>query len=131
MKYLLDSGVFLWALGAPNKLNRRARELLANEREGLFLSAASSLEISVTFGLGKLTLPEPPAKYISTCMLNWGIRALDIPHLNALAVGDLPLHHLDPFDRILIVQVRMEEKVLLTADRMFEKYSAKTFWCGT
>jgi PIN domain nuclease of toxin-antitoxin system len=64
-------------------------------------------------------------------MLNWGIRALDISHLHALAVGDLPLHHQDPFDRILIVQARMEQMVLLTADRMFEEYSVKTFWCGT
>ncbi len=106
MKYLLDTGVFLWALAVPNKLNRRARELLSKEREGLFLSAASSWEISVKFGLGKLELP-------------------------ALGVGDLPLHHQDPFDRILIVQARMEEMVLLTADRIFEKYPVKTFWCGT
>lgn len=131
MKYLLDTGVFLWALAVPDKLNRRARELLSNEREGLFLSAASSWEISVKFGLGKLTLPEPPAKYIPTWMLNWGIRALDISHLHALTVSDLPLHHQDPFDRILIVQARIEQMVLLTADRVFEKYPVQTFWCGT
>jgi PIN domain nuclease of toxin-antitoxin system len=131
MKYLLDTGVFLWALGAPNKLNRRARELLTGAREGLFFSAASSWEISVKFALGKLTLPEPPARYVPTWMLNWGIRALDISHLHALAVGDLPSHHQDPFDRILIVQARMEEMVLLTADRVFEKYAVKTFWCGS
>jgi len=131
MKYLLDTGVFLWALGAPNKLNRRARELLTGAREGLFFSAASSWEISVKFALGKLTLPEPRARYVPTWMLHWGIRALDISHLHALAVGDLPSHHQDPFDRILIVQARMEEMVLLTADRVFEKYAVKTFWCGS
>jgi PIN domain nuclease of toxin-antitoxin system len=131
MKYLLDTGVFLWALGAPTKLNRKARELLSNERDGLFLSAASSWEISVKFALGKLSLPEPPAKYIPTWMLNWSIHAVDISHLHALAVGNLSLHHQDPFDRILIVQARMEQMVLLTADRMFEKYPVKTFWCGT
>lgn len=64
-------------------------------------------------------------------MLNWGIRGLDISHLHALAVGDLPLHHRDPFDRILIVQAVTEGLVLLTADRMFEKYSVKSLWCGT
>jgi PIN domain nuclease of toxin-antitoxin system len=130
MKYLLDTSVFLWALAAPGKLNRRARNLLSNEREGLFLSAASSWEISLKFGLGKLELPEPPAKYVPKWMLNWGIHALDISHLHALAVGDLPLHHQDPFDRILIVQAMAEGMVLLTADRMFEKYSVKTLWCG-
>src|SRR5258708_40366146 len=121
------SGVFRGALAATKKLKGRARELLSKEREGLFLSAASSWEISVKFGLGKLELPEPPAKYIPTWMLNWGIRALDISHLHALGVGDLPLHHQDPFDRILIVQARMEEMVLLTADRIFEKSPVKPF----
>jgi PIN domain nuclease of toxin-antitoxin system len=130
MKYLLDTSVFLWALAAPGKLNRRARNLLSNEREGLFLSAASSWEISLKFGLGKLELPEPPAKYVPKWMLNWGIRSLDISHLHALAVGTLPGHHQDPFDRILIVQAMTEGMVLLTADRMFEKYSVKTLWCG-
>jgi len=131
MKYLMDTSVFLWALAAPAKLNRRARNLLSNEREGLFLSAASCWEISLKFGLGKLELPEPPAKYVPKWMLNWGIRALDISHRHALAVGDLPLHHQDPFDRILIVQATTEGMVLLTADRMIEKYSVETIWCGT
>ena len=131
MKYLLDTSVFLWALARPSKLNRQARDLLSNEREGLFLSAASSWEISLKFRLGKLELPEPPAKYVPKWMLNWGISGLDISHLHALAVGELPLHHQDPFDRILIVQAVTEEMVLLTADRMFQKYSVKTVWCGT
>lgn len=130
MKYLLDTSVFLWALAVPDKLNRRARELLSNQREGLFLSAASAWEISVKFGLGKLDLPEPPAKCIPAWMREWGIRALDISHLHALAVSDLPWHHQDPFDRILIVQATMEDMVLLTSDRMFAKYPVKTIWCG-
>ena len=131
MKYLLDTGVFLWALGAPNRLNRQARILLSSEREGLFLSAASSWEITVKFALGKLTLPEPPAKYIPMWMQNWGIHSLDISHRHALAIGDLPSHHQDPFDRILIAQARLEGMVLLTADRVFEKYAVKSIRCGT
>jgi PIN domain nuclease of toxin-antitoxin system len=131
MKYLLDTSVFLWALATPEKLNRRARGLLSHERDGLFFSAASSWEISVKFSLGKLVLPEAPAKYIPTWMSNWGIRGLDISHIHALALSELPLHHQDPFDRILIVQARMEQMVLATADRMFEKYPVEILWCGT
>jgi len=131
VKYLLDTSVFLWALAAPGKLNRRARQLLSNQREGLFLSAASAWEIGLKFGLGKLELPEPLTKCVPKWMLSSGIRALDISHLHALAVGDLPFHHQDPFDRMLIVQATMEEMVLLTADRMFEKYGVEMLWCGT
>lgn len=130
MKYLLDTGVFLWALAVPDKLNRRARELLSSEREGLFLSAASSWEITVKHRLGKLELPEPPAKYIPACMSTWGIRGLDISHPHALALSDLPMHHQDPFDRILIVQAKLEQMTLLTADRIMEKYPVRTMWCG-
>jgi PIN domain nuclease of toxin-antitoxin system len=130
MTYLLDTSVFLWALSVPRRLNRRARDLLSNSREGLFLSAASSWEISLKFGLGKLELPELPARYVPKWMLNWGIAGLDISHLHALAVGELPPYHQDPFDRILIAQAVAEGMVLLTADRMFEKYSVETLWCG-
>lgn len=130
MNILLDTGVFLWARMAPRRLNRRAREVLSQEREGVFLSAASSWEISVKFTLGKLQLPEPPAQYIPASMQSWGIRGLDITHSHALAVSDLPMHHQDPFDRILIAQARSEGMVLLTADRVFQEYPVKTLWCG-
>ena len=130
MKYLLDTSVFLWALASPERLNRRARDVLSSEREGLFLSAASSWEISVKYMLGKLELPEPPAQYIPAWIGRWGIHPLDITHFHALAVSGLPPHHQDPFDRILVAQANLEQMVLLTADRMFEKYSVKLFWCG-
>jgi PIN domain nuclease of toxin-antitoxin system len=130
MKYLLDTSVFLWALAAPEKLNRRARELLSGERQGLFLSAASSWEISIKHALGRLAMPEPPAKYIPEWLQRWGLRGLDITHLHALAAGELPIHHQDPFDRVLIAQARLEQMVLLTADQVFERYDVETFWCG-
>lgn len=130
MKYLLDTSVFLWALATPERLNRRARELLSNGREGLFLSAASSWEISIKHSLGRLALPEPPARFIPAWLRNWGLRGLDITHAHALAVGELPPFHQDPFDRVLIVQAKLEQMVLLTADRVFEKYPLEIFWCG-
>lgn len=130
MKYLLDTSVFLLALAAPERLNRRARDLLSSERAGLFLSAASSWEIGVKFALGKLDLPEPPARYVPTWMGRWGIQSLDISHSHALSAADLPPHHQDPFDRMLIAQVITEEMALATADRLFKRYAVKLFWCG-
>jgi PIN domain nuclease of toxin-antitoxin system len=58
------------------------------------------------------------------------LRSLDITHLHALAVEDLPNHHRDPFDRMLIAQARTEGLVLLTADRIFEKYKVEQLFCG-
>ncbi len=130
MNYLLDTSVFLWALAEPSRLNRRARELLSREQGELFLSAASSWEISIKHALGRLELPEPPATCIPLWLQKWGLRPLDITHLHALAIGELPSHHEDPFDRILIAQAKLEQMVILTADRMFRKYPVEVFWCG-
>jgi PIN domain nuclease of toxin-antitoxin system len=130
MKYLLDTRVFLWALAAPEKLNRRARKLLSDQRQQLFFSAASSWEIGFKHALGRLELPEPPSKYIPTWLHRWGLRPLDISHPHALASGELPSYHQDPFDRVLIAQANLEQMVLLTADRVFSKYPVEIFWCG-
>lgn len=130
MRCLLDTGVFLLGRSAPHRLNRRAAGLLARQREEFYLSAASSWEISIKYATGRLRLPETPAKYVPASMTAWAISALDISQVHALAAGELPLHHLDPFDRMLIAQARLEEMVLLTADRMFEKYDVEMMWCG-
>jgi PIN domain nuclease of toxin-antitoxin system len=84
----------------------------------------------VKFALGKLRLPEPPARYVPGLMSKWGIQGLDISHSHALSAGELPRHHHDPFDRMLIAQAMAEEMILATSDRLFEHYGVKMVWCG-
>jgi PIN domain nuclease of toxin-antitoxin system len=130
MKYLLDTSVWLWSLTASERINKKARQLLASGREELYLSAASSWEISIKWALGKLQLPEPPRSYVPKRLAAQGIRPLAITHTHALAVSELPTHHSDPFDRLLIAQAQIEDMVILTADRAFEPYGVKILWCG-
>ncbi|HLI34616.1 MAG TPA: type II toxin-antitoxin system VapC family toxin [Terriglobia bacterium] len=130
MKYLLDTAVWLWSLTASERLNKRGRQLIENGKEELYLSAASSWEISIKSTLGKLRLPEPPMRYVPKRMDAQGIRPLPISHTHALWVSSLPMHHNDPFDRLLIAQAQSEKMVILTADRAFAQYDVKTFWCG-
>ena len=130
MKYLLDTSVWLWSLTASERLNQKSRHLLSSGSEDLYLSAASSWEISVKSALGKLQLPEAPARYVPKRLAAQGIRPLSITHAHALAVSELPLHHSDPFDRLLIAQARTESMIILTADRAFERYSVEVLWCG-
>ncbi|MFI5093802.1 MAG: type II toxin-antitoxin system VapC family toxin [Candidatus Acidiferrales bacterium] len=130
MKYLLDTSVFLWSLGAEHKLNRKARELLSSSETELYLSAASSWEIAIKFALGSLLLPKPPSQFIPSAMGLLAVRALDITHFHSLAAGNLPPHHRDPFDRMLIAQASEEKMVLLTADRIFQKYEVEMIFCG-
>jgi PIN domain nuclease of toxin-antitoxin system len=129
MKYLLDTSVFLWSLGAEQKLNTRATKLLSSSSSELYLSAASSWEIAIKFAFGSLTLPRAPSEFIPHGLRLLAIRSLDITHLHSLAAGDLPPHHRDPFDRMLIAQSRAEEMVLLTADSTFKAYDVETVFC--
>ncbi len=130
MKCLLDTSVFLWSLAAEHKLNPRAKDFLTSPSAELYLSAASSWEIAIKFALGTLTLPKVPSEFIPYALRLWAIRALNITHEHALRAGELPAHHRDPFDRLLIAQALSEQMTLLTADRVFQKYKVDMILCG-
>jgi PIN domain nuclease of toxin-antitoxin system len=130
VKYLLDTNVFLWSNGAPEKLNRQATAILSSALSEVYLSAASSWEIAIKFALRLLQLPTAPAQFIPDALRILALRSLEISHLHSLAAGALPPHHRDPFDRMLIAQARSEKMVLLTADKTFVKYDVETMFCG-
>jgi len=130
VKYLLDTSVFLWTAGAPDKMNKEAATLVSSRSSKLYLSAVSSWEIAIKLALGSLILLRRPSEFIPDAMRALTIQALDITHSHALAAGELPPHHRDPFDRILIAQARAENMALLTADRAFAKYDVETLFCG-
>ena len=130
MKFLLDTSVFLWALDADFRLNARAKEILTAPSHELVLSAVSVWEIAIKFALGSLPLPKAPSEYISVAVRTWGLRTLDITDEHALRAGELPLHHRDPFDRMLIAQAVAEKMTLLTADRTFRPYKVEMIFCG-
>jgi PIN domain nuclease of toxin-antitoxin system len=130
VRYLLDTGIFIWSAGLDDRLDQATRELLAGEQE-IYLSAASAWEIAIKYALGKLNLPEPPATFVPSRVKLLGLRPLPISQSHALAIGNLPRHHNDPFDRLLIAQAMSEQMVLMTADKLFSQYSVQTLWCGT
>jgi PIN domain nuclease of toxin-antitoxin system len=130
MKFLLDTNVFLWGLSEEYKLNLTAQEILTSSTSELYFSAVGSWEIAIKFALGSLPLPKAPSEYIPHALRAWALRALDITHEHALRAGELPAHHRDPFDRMLIAQALSEKMTLLTADRVFQKYKIDLIFCG-
>jgi PIN domain nuclease of toxin-antitoxin system len=126
VKILLDTQVWLWMLATPERLSKRSRALVVARENELVLSAASAWEIAIKHALGKLTLPEPPVEYVSRLMTSTGITPLPVYHRHALHVTSLPVHHSDPFDRLLIAQAQLEELPVLTADKVFRKYDVDT-----
>jgi PIN domain nuclease of toxin-antitoxin system len=130
MKYLLDTMVWLWSVGPTDKIGSAALEILTNGEEEIYLSAASSWEIAIKTKLGKFELAEPPGRYVPKRLAEQGIRSLSVTHSHSLRVYDLPLHHQDPFDRLIIAQAIAEEMTVLTADRAFQMYPVDVLWCG-
>jgi len=130
VRLLLDTHVFLWATAEPERLNPRTRRLLERRENELLLSAVSAWEIAIKFGLGKLTLPLPPAEYVPSRMALLGLAPLLIDHSHALKVAGLPAHHRDPFDRLLVAQAMLERVALVTADPLLKPYGIKIMWAN-
>lgn len=122
MKLLLDTQCWLWMLVSPGKFRDETRAMLADTSTELLLSAASAWEISIKYALGKLPLPGPPTEYVLSRMASSGTSGLPVEHVHALHVAELPPHHRDPFDRLLIAQARIEEIPILSADEAFTLY---------
>lgn len=118
---LLDTHVWLWMLTAPERLGD-ATGLVADPGNELLLSAASSWEIAIKYAFGRLPLPEAPRTYVPDRIRSTAVTPLPIGHPVALAVADLPDHHRDPFDRLLIAHARAETVPLLTADAALAAY---------
>ena len=99
-------------------------------REDIYLSAASAWEIAIKAALGNLRLPTAPTRYVPDRLARQGIHPLPVSLTHGLKVYDLPLHHADPFDRLIIAQASVEQMTILTSDRIFEKYPVEIVWCG-
>jgi len=123
VKLLLDTQCWLWWFAQPERLNEEALTNIADETNELWFSVASIWEIGIKVAIGKLPLPEPPDSYISSRMSKLGVKSLEITASHALRAAALPLHHRDPFDRMLIAQAQLEGMTLVSADTTLRQYS--------
>lgn len=117
MKLLLDTHVVLWQLSGQRPLGAEARAAIAAAEE-LRFSVVSFAEIGVKAGVGKLVVPDDLEAHVSGA----GIRVLGLSAAHALAVAKLPLHHRDPFDRLLVAQARADGCTLVSADERLRAY---------
>ena len=117
MRLLLDTHVVLWQLGGSRTVQADARRAIARATE-LTFSVVSFAEIGVKAAIGKLEVPPD----LQEDVLRSGLRVLGLAPEHGLGVADLPIHHRDPFDRLLISQARFEGLTIVTADRRFAAY---------
>jgi len=125
MNLLIDTHVFLWLMSEPEKVTDAVAEACRAEDNELYLSAASLWEIQIKSQLGKLETGVPLGQLVSEQIESGVFRLLEISHRHILALDQLPLHHRDPFDRILLAQAMHEEMRLATADAAMGEYSSQ------
>jgi PIN domain nuclease of toxin-antitoxin system len=125
VRLLLDTHVFLWMHGAPDRLGVHRQSVETDDNE-LLLSAVSAWEIAIKYELGKLPLPEPPESYVPERMRRGAVRSLGVDQSHVLATARLPRLHRDPFDRLLVAQAQLLGLTILTADPMVARYPVDT-----
>ena len=128
MRALLDTNAFLWAMLDDPRLPKRAREILRDKSNALSVSVTAAWEIIIKVQVGKLALPDTPSRFIADRMSLFGFESLPIELRHVLHVENLPRHHRDPFDRILIAQGLLEQLPILTADPIFARYGVEVIW---
>jgi PIN domain nuclease of toxin-antitoxin system len=111
-----------------DRLSARARTVIGDAKTELHWSAASSWELAIKVALGRLDLGEAPRALIPRVLADEAIHSLEVTQAHALAVAELPTHHRDPFDRMLVAQATIEGLAVLSADPIFARYGAETIW---
>jgi PIN domain nuclease of toxin-antitoxin system len=122
LNLLLDTHVALWAITDSPKLPKKAREMIESPRSAVWISAASVWEIAIKHALGRGDMPvssQDAGRFFSES----GYRFLPVETEHAMAVEGLPVHHHDPFDRILVAQALAEPMRLITHDPAVARYS--------
>jgi PIN domain nuclease of toxin-antitoxin system len=127
MKFLLDTHAFLWFVNDDPQLSLAAKTLMESEVD-LLLSVASLWEISIKVSIGKLDLPKSFDLFIPEQLQINEIEVLPIELRHLSLVASLPLHHRDPFDRLLISQSLVEEISIIGTDEVFDQYGVSRSW---
>jgi PIN domain nuclease of toxin-antitoxin system len=128
MNLLLDTVTFLDSALAPQDISARAKALIVDPENDLYISTVSFWEVAIKYSIGKLALPESPESFLRKIREKLGAALLPLDEESALHVVRLPMLHRDPFDRILICQAMVNGMVFLTSDSRISQYPVRTAW---
>ena len=128
MRSLLDTHVLIWLIEGDKNLSTVAKSAIEDEDNSLYLSIASLWEITIKLSLGKLDLQLSVDEMVESFLIPGGIEILQIETSHLSMLRDLPLHHRDPFDRLIIAQAQAEKMTLISADGIFNLYDVDLRW---
>ena len=127
MKYLIDTQILIWLFISPNKIPSNIQNLLKNLDNEIYVSKVSIWEIAIKVSIGKLIIPFEIKKLIFE-IKGMNIKILNIKNQHLIKVTDLPFHHKDPFDRLIISQAFIDRITIISSDNNFSKYNVKVLW---
>lgn len=127
MKILLDTQMFIWWTDEPTRLSPRALEICSDANNTLILSVVGAWEIQIKVQLGKLRINQSLDEVIKSQQTTNDLKILPVLLPHVLAIKNLPQHHKDPFDRLLIAQALTEDLMVLSVDPLFASYPIKLF----
>ena len=128
MRLLLDTHVLLWWHDQPARLTETAYDAINDLGNDVCISVVNGWEIQIKAQLGKLTLPKPLHIILQEEQTTNGFRLLPVTIEHVYALDSFPLHHRDPFDRLLIAQAHQEGLTLVTHDPKLSPYSVSLLW---
>jgi len=127
MTYLLDTHTFLWLLTEPEKLPAAVQALLAHPATSLALSQVTPWEMAIKTGIGKLDVTEI-LDHFEAILVQGGYTLLETTIRQVVRCGKLPLHHRDPFDRLLIAQALELRMPIISRDPVLDRYGVERVW---
>ncbi len=128
MKLLLDTHAFIWSTTDPQRLSSRVQEACRDGTNQLILSVVSILEMEIKIGLGKLRLDMPLDEMVRLNEQENDLQVLPVQAAHVYALRGLPPIHMDPFDRLLVAQARVEDAALVSGDKIVARYPVKILW---
>lgn len=128
MKFIADTHAFIWFVADAPQLGAGAKKLFESSENECLFSIASVWEIAIKASLGKLSFEKPLEQFLPEQMAANSIRLLDISLSHTLRVANLPFHHRDPFDRLIIAQSLIENLPVMSDDRKFDAYGINRIW---
>ena len=128
MRVLLDTQAFLWYLLDDARLSKKAEAAISDENNRVLVSPASYWEIAIKISLGKYQLPEPLDIFMEREIASNDFTVLAILVRHAAVVTQLPFHHRDPFDRLIIAQALSEKIAVVSSDLVFDQYGVERIW---
>ena len=128
MKYLLDTHAFLWWIGDDPALSERARSIIADGGNEIYLSAVSVWEIAIKSRAGRLDIAGEIETFVSRHVQENSFQPLPITLTHSAKVQSLSNHHRDPFDQMLVAQSMVEEMPVISVDKMIKSYDVEVVW---